>query len=88
MDVNYGVSLKRYLLSKVNLIHVHRFDPTDVQFGDALVSSSVVWLRNESPRTGHAVRFTYGGTLEQPKLERLVSMGVISVWRNVNFLMR
>ena len=72
MDVNYGVSLKRYLLEKVTLLHIHRFDPTDVQFGDALVSSSVVWFRNESPRTEHKVRFTYGGTLEQPKLERLV----------------
>ena len=72
MDVNYGISVKRYLLDKVTLLHIHRFDPTDVQFGDALVSSAVVWLRNEAPRIGHEVRFTYGGTLERPKLERLV----------------
>ena len=72
MDVNYGVSVKQYLLGKVTLLHIHRFDPTDVQFGDALVSSAVVWFRNEPPRIGHDVRFTYGGTLEQPKLERLV----------------
>ncbi|MCY4488948.1 MAG: Eco57I restriction-modification methylase domain-containing protein [Deltaproteobacteria bacterium] len=72
MDVNYGVSVKRYLLDKVTLLHIHRFDPSDVQFGDALVSSAVVWFRNEQPRIGHEVRFTYGGTLERPKLERLV----------------
>ncbi len=72
MDVNYGVSVKQYLLGKVTLLHIHRFDPTDVQFGNALVSSAVVWLRNEPPRIGHEVRFTYGGTLERPKLERLV----------------
>ena len=72
MDVNYGVSVKGYLLNKVTLLHIHRFDPNDVQFGDALVSSAVVWLRNESPRIGHEVRFTYGGTLERPKLERLL----------------
>ncbi len=72
MDVNYGVSVKHYLLDRVALLHIHRFDPTDVQFDDALVSSSVVWFRNEAPRTGHEVRFTYGGTLEQPKVERLV----------------
>ena len=72
MDVNYGVSVKRYLLDKVTLLHIHRFDPNDVQFGDALVSSAVVWFRNQPPRIGHEVRFTYGGTLEQPKLERLV----------------
>ena len=72
MDVNYGVSVKRYLLNKVTLLHIHRYDPNDVQFSDALVSSAVVWLRKESPRVGHEVRFTYGGTLEQPNLERLI----------------
>jgi adenine-specific DNA-methyltransferase len=40
MDVNYGAALKRYLTDHVTLIRVHRFDPADVQFGDALVSSS------------------------------------------------
>lgn len=42
MDVNYGASVKRYLLDQVTLLHIHRFDPNDVQFGDALVSSAVV----------------------------------------------
>ena len=72
MDVNYGLPVKRYLLDKVTLLHIHRFDPNDVQFADALVSSAVVWFRKEAPRTGHAVRFTYGGSLEWPKSERLV----------------
>ena len=72
MDVKYGVSVKSYLLDKVTLLHIHRFDPNDVQFGDALVSSAVVWFRNEPPQIGHEARFTYGGTLERPKLERLV----------------
>ena len=72
MDVNYGVAVKRYLLDKVTLLHIHRFDPNDVQFGDALVSSAVVWFRKEPPPQDHGVRFTYGGSLEQPKLERLV----------------
>ncbi len=72
MDVNYGASVKRYLLDKVTLLHIHRFDPNDVQFADALVSSALVWFRKEEPPAGHAVRFTYGGSLERPKLERLV----------------
>ena len=67
MDVNYGVSVKRYLLDKVTLLHIHRFDPNEVQFADALVSSAVVWFRKETPRPGHMVRFTYGGSLQQPK---------------------
>ena len=72
MDVNYGVPVKGYLLDKVTLLHIHRFDPNDVQFADALVSSAVVWFRKEAPRAGHQVRFTYGGSLERPKFERLV----------------
>ncbi len=72
MDVNYGISLKRYLLDHVTLLHIHRFDPKDVQFGDALVSSAVVWFRKEAPPINHEVRFSYGGTLRQPKQQRLV----------------
>lgn len=72
MDVNYGASVKRYLLDRVTLLHIHRFDPNEVQFADALVSSAVVWFRKEAPRPGHQVRFTFGGSLERPTLERLV----------------
>ena len=72
MDVNYGVSVKRYLLDSVTLLHIHRFDPHEVQFGDALVSSAVVWFRKEKPPRSHTVRFTYGGSLQQPRLDRRV----------------
>jgi hypothetical protein len=72
MGVNYGRMLKSYLLKKVTLLHIHRFDPTDVQFADALVSSAVVWIRNTPPRRDHQVRFTYGGSLAVPAVERLV----------------
>jgi hypothetical protein len=46
----------------------------DVQFGDALVSSAVVWFRKEtqSPRD-YDVQFTFGGTLSKPKVSRMVS---------------
>lgn len=73
MGVNYGREVKRYLLEQVSLLHIHRFDPDDVQFADALVSSAVVWLKNERPAADHRVRFTYGGTLSQPHVERVVA---------------
>ena len=66
MDVNYGLPLKQYLLERVTLLRVHQFDPDDVQFADALVSSAVVVIRNEPPPEGHAVEFTRGSTLAQP----------------------
>ena len=72
MDVNYGAAVKRYLLDRVTLLHIHRFDPNDVQFGDALVSSSVVWFRNETPSNDYGVRMTYGGSLLEPGVERAV----------------
>ena len=72
MDVNYGRVLKRYLLEKVTLLQIHRFDPKDIQFEDALVSSTVVWFRNSPPPENHAVTFSYGGTLAAPALCRKV----------------
>ena len=77
MDVNYGASVKRYLLEKVTLLHIHRFDPNDVQFEDALVSSAVVWLRNEPPSDDHEVLFTYGGSIRRPRVKRLVSPEIL-----------
>lgn len=67
MDVNYGSALKDFLLDRVTLIRVHRFDPDDVQFGDALVSSAVLFFKKTSPPPDHLADFTYGGSLLSPK---------------------
>lgn len=74
MDVNYGRALKAYLLREVTLLHIHRFDPNDVQFDDALVSSSVVWFKKAKQPTHHAVTFSYGGTMQKPALSKRVSV--------------
>ena len=66
MDVNYGTALKRYLTDRVMLIRAHRFDPEDVQFGDALVSSVVLVFRKTEPPPGHDVEFTFGGSIQKP----------------------
>jgi hypothetical protein len=66
MDVNYGAALKGFLADRVTLIRAHRFDPDDVQFDDALVSSVVLVFRKTPPAPGHAVEFTFGGTLAEP----------------------
>ncbi|MCI0364725.1 MAG: N-6 DNA methylase [Phycisphaerales bacterium] len=77
MDVNYGAALKRFLTDRVTLIRVHRFDPDDVQFADALVSSVVLVFKKASPPSGHEPEFSFGGTLAAPharvrvRLERL-----------------
>ena len=73
MDVNYGAPVRRYLLEKVELIRIHRFDPTELQFGDALVSSAVVWFRKRRPLADQLVEFSYGGTLADPRSSRAIS---------------
>ncbi|MDQ3802238.1 MAG: Eco57I restriction-modification methylase domain-containing protein [Acidobacteriota bacterium] len=61
MDVNYGREVKEYLLKNVTLLRIHRFNPSDVQFDDALVSSAIVWFKKDLPPANHAVEFTFGG---------------------------
>jgi adenine-specific DNA-methyltransferase len=74
MDVNYGSALRSYLTTRVSLLRVHRFDPADVQFDDALVSSAVVVFRNTPPPATHRVSFTYGGSVVDPRESHLVGL--------------
>jgi adenine-specific DNA-methyltransferase len=77
MDVNYGQAVKNYLLREVNLLRIHRFDPNDVQFDDALVSSAVVWLQMRKPMVGEQVRSSYGGSIDRPTHEKMVDAQVL-----------
>ena len=67
MDVNYGRAVKEYLLDNVTLLKIHRFDPHDVQFDDALVTSTVVWFKNTLPSAAHEVEVSSGGMPSQPE---------------------
>ncbi len=66
MYVNYGRTIREYLTTQVTLLRVHRYDPNEVQFKDALVSSTVIWFKKAKPPQNHRVEFTDGGTLGQP----------------------
>ncbi|MFQ5852886.1 MAG: Eco57I restriction-modification methylase domain-containing protein [Candidatus Binatia bacterium] len=67
MDVGYGTVLKEYLLSRVELLRVHRFDAHNAQFTDAYVTSAVLFLRNNLPVKDHKVEFSTGPDLENPQ---------------------
>lgn len=73
MDVNYGQEIKRYLLNNVTLLSIHRFDPNEAQFSDALVSSAVVFFKKSLPQKEHLVTFSFGGTLLQPFLSSKIN---------------
>ncbi|MEI8395050.1 MAG: hypothetical protein WCF85_09970 [Rhodospirillaceae bacterium] len=86
MDVNYGAGVRRYLSERVTLLRLHRFDPAEVQFNDALVSSAVLWWRHLPPPPGHIVDFTRGGSIAMPAhseavpLARLAAEGKWNRW--------
>ena len=65
MDVNFGQALKEYLLNNVDLMQIHRFSPEDLQFSDALITSSIVVFRNNAP-TNHSIIFSFGGNISNP----------------------
>jgi hypothetical protein len=81
LDVNYGHTVKQYLASRMTLLRLHRFDPDDVQFADALVSSVVVVLRNEPPPLAHEVELAGGGTLSAPRLLHRISLSALDPCR-------
>ena len=77
MDVNYGEGIRQYLTNRVTLHHIHRFDPENSQFEDALVSSAIVWFTNNPPPQDHQVRMTFGGSLQQPAEEQQVPLDLL-----------
>lgn len=81
MDVNYGITLRRYFTDRVTLLHIHRFCPTDMQFTDALVSSAVVVFRKSPPPAGHTARFSFAGPIEHPQAEAQVSLDTLRYCR-------
>ncbi|MCI0334651.1 MAG: Eco57I restriction-modification methylase domain-containing protein [Planctomycetes bacterium] len=77
MDVNYGQKLKEFLVKCVTLERIHRFDPSQVQFDDALVSSAVVLFRNAKPPANHRVEFSHGGTVCEPAVSKFIDGEVL-----------
>lgn len=66
LDVNFGRELKHYLKEKVTLRRIHRFEPDDEKFADAMVTSSVVVFENRVPSGDEAIELTSGGTVTAP----------------------
>lgn len=85
MDVNYGEKLKKYLLDRVTLLRVHRFAPDDLQFDNALVSTSVIWFRNTKPNHDFFVNFTHGGTIDRPICSETISSKILKELSKWNY---
>lgn len=81
MDVNYGAAVRAFLASRVTLLRIHRFDPNDVQFGDAWVSSVVLVFRKTVPSPNHEAAFTFGGTMTEPLASESIALAQLRVAR-------
>lgn len=86
MDVNYGKVIKDYLLNRVQLIRIHRYNPNNCLFDDALVSSCVVWFKKVDITENYNVEFSYGGTHDKPEVSKFISKRELSAckkWTHV-----
>lgn len=81
LDVNYGQALRDYLLGQVTLLRIHRFRPTDAQFGDALVTSAVVAFEKSPPAPSHRPLMTFGGSLARPERSQSVPLEALRASR-------
>jgi len=72
--VNYGQVLRDYLTSRVTLLSVHHFDPDEVQFDDALVSSCIVTYRKMPPDDNTRCEMSFGGQANEPHVKNHVSV--------------
>jgi hypothetical protein len=77
MDVNYGVAVKTYLTESVTTLRIHRYRPSDVQFGDALVTSAVVVFRKSKPSSDHTVHVSFGGTITAPESSEYIPIATL-----------
>jgi hypothetical protein len=66
LEVGYGQTLRRFLLNRVTLLRIHRYDAADEKFADAMVSSCVVWFRKSPPPPDHKVEMSFGGSHANP----------------------
>lgn len=76
--VNYGSVLRHYLSQYVTLLSIHQFDPEDVQFDDALVSSCIVTYRKRRPSSDARFLYTFGGNMLNPSITRDLAQSTIA----------
>lgn len=85
--VNYGRVLRDYLTSRVTLISLHHFNPDDVQFDDALVSSCIITYRKTRPTLSSSCVVSYGDYKEpqERRVMKAVDLHEMNKWTASHF---
>jgi len=84
-SVNYGAPIRKFLTQNVSLERIHFFDPENLQFDDALVTSCVAIIRKRKPDTRSYAVFTYGDFLNPRKTIEipLKELTKLSKWQHL-----
>lgn len=69
LEVNYGRSIREYLLNNTNLERIHFFEHANGKFDDALVSSCIIVYRKGTP-ISKAISVTSGDSFASPVLQK------------------
>lgn len=72
LEVNYGRSIREYLLNSVNLERVHFFNHANGKFDDALVSSCIIVYRKGTP-VNERVTVTSGDSFTSPISQKQIT---------------
>lgn len=83
--VNYGSVLREYLTSRVTLLSIHQFEPDEVQFDDALVSSCVVSYCKKIPARDSRCEFSYGTDIRSPSRVKSITVADLRHVKKWNF---
>lgn len=78
METGFGKAIRKYLTTNVTLLRLHKFDLDNAQFENALVSSTVVILKNKTPSSKDLVDYSYGGGLLTPSNRSKISLADLS----------
>lgn len=87
--VNYGKVLRDYLTTRVTLLSIHHFNPDEVQFDDALVSSCIVTYRKNTPVEEAKCMMTFGGgylDAKESKMVDLAHLKSLNKWTMAHFV--
>lgn len=84
-SVNYGAPIRKFLSRTVSLERIHFFDPENLQFDDALVTSCVTIARKQKPESGSCALFTYGDFLNPRKSVKIAlgDLAKLSKWQHL-----
>jgi len=78
MVTNYGMAIREYLTTKVQLLRIHNYDATVPQFESVKIIPSVVVFRNKKPDSKTIATLSFGKSLLKPYFSEDVKVSDLS----------